>query len=240
MMTTPLLEARGLVSGYGEVTVLRDVDLEVPAGTAVALLGPNGAGKTTLLRTISGFLKPTSGQVVLDGRDILGIKPDKLTSRQGVCLLPEGRGIFPSLSVKENLLVFAPRTNTRATVLDKVVDAFPALGRRMTLNAGNLSGGEQQMLALARVYLTEPSLVLVDEASTGLAPIIVDAVFEFLKGVLRQGAGVLLVEQYVNRALELADYAYVLNHGRIVHAGPAADMDSAELFRRYFAVELES
>jgi branched-chain amino acid transport system ATP-binding protein len=236
---TLLLEARSLVSGYGEVTVLREVDLEVPAGTAVALLGPNGAGKTTLLRTISGFLKPTSGQVMLDGRDILGVKPDKLTTRLGLCLLPEGRGIFPSLSVKENLLLFAPKGDARATVLDKAVDAFPALGRRMTLSAGNLSGG-QQMLALARVYLTEPSLVLVDEASTGLAPIIVDAVFEFLEGVLRQGAGVLLVEQYVNRALELADYAYVLNHGRIVHAGPTADMDSAELFRRYFAVELES
>jgi branched-chain amino acid transport system ATP-binding protein len=154
-----------------------------------------------------------------------------------MCHVPEGRGIFPSLSVKENLLLFAPKL-TRDEIAERTLGAFPTLGSRMSLAAGSLSGGEQQMLALARAYLVNPRLVLVDEASMGLAPLIVDQVFEFLNGIVQQGTALLLVEQYVNRALALADHAYILSQGRIVFAGRSAELDSASVFQRYLGFEM--
>lgn len=237
-MNDPLLDVRGVAAGYGDITVLRDVDLMVPAGSAVALLGPNGAGKTTLLHTISGFIKPNQGEILLGGEHVTGTKPERLCQR-GLCHVPEGRGIFPSLSVKENLLVFA-HEGARAAILERASEAFPALGRRMALTAGNLSGGEQQMLALARAYLSSPKLLLVDEASMGLAPLVVDWVFEFLERMKAEGVGLLIVEQYVTRALAFADYAYILNHGRIVFSGPANEVDSAEVFRQYLSVDIDA
>lgn len=235
-MTIPKLEVRGVHAGYGEVAVLRDVSIEVAPGSVVALLGPNGAGKTTLLRAISGAIRASEGQILLDGSDVATAKTDAL-SRLGVCHIPEGRGIFPSLSVRENLFLFAPKMK-RDEIEQLACDAFPSLGRRMGLTAANLSGGEQQMLALSRAYLTNPQLVLVDEASMGLAPLIVDQVFEFLDRLTKQGSALLLVEQYVTRALEIADRAYVLSQGKIVLAAAAKEIDSATVFQEYLGVDV--
>jgi branched-chain amino acid transport system ATP-binding protein len=235
-MTSPTLEVTELDAGYGDVAVLRDVTMQVRPGSVVALLGPNGAGKTTLLRVMSGLLRPTQGRILLEGRDVTDSRAERL-AQLGMCHIPEGRGIFPSLSVRDNLLLFAPQL-TRDEIFQRALGAFPTLGSRMSLAAGSLSGGEQQMLALARAYLVNPRLVLVDEASMGLAPLIVDEVFEFLKGIAEQGAALLLVEQYVNRALALADHAYILSQGRIVFAGRSDELDSSSVFQRYLGVEM--
>ncbi len=228
-----MLELRSVTAGYGDTTVLRDVSLEVPAGTVVALLGPNGAGKTTLLRVASGLIKPGAGQVVLDGEDVTGRTTSALAKR-GLCHIPEGRGIFPSLTVKENIRLNS-RKGDETAALERAVAAFPVLGGRLGETAGNLSGGQQQMLAVSRAYVQNPKVVLVDEASMGLAPIVVDALFEFL-GQL-EGA-LLLVEQYVTRALALADTAYLLNNGQIAFSGAAADLDAQEIFERYLDIEV--
>ena len=196
-----MLDVEGLTAGYGEVAVLRDVSLHCDTGTVVALLGPNGAGKTTFLRTVSGFLRPTSGRVMFEGQDITRWKPNKI-ARAGVCHVPEGRGIFPSLSLRENLLLFSPKDKVDEAI-ERAASSFPVLGKRLKQTAGSLSGGEQQMLAVVRAYLTNPKLVLVDEASMGLAPLVVDGLFEFLTSIAKSGTTLLIVEQYVSRALEL-------------------------------------
>jgi branched-chain amino acid transport system ATP-binding protein len=231
-----MLEVKDLTAGYGDVTVLWDVSLSAPKGSVVALLGPNGAGKTTLLRTMSGLLKPSSGQVFYDGEDVTGMRMNQL-ARRGVCHIPEGRGIFPSMSLKENLCLFSPRGKTAETI-EKAAAAFPVLGSRLNQTAGSLSGGEQQMLAMVRAYISNPKLVLVDEASMGLAPLVVDNLFTFMADVARQGATLVIVEQYVTRALELADTVYLLNHGRISFLGRAGDLSGEEIFERYLGVEV--
>jgi branched-chain amino acid transport system ATP-binding protein len=231
-----MLEVRNITAGYGDVTVLWDVSLVAPTGSAVALLGPNGAGKTTLLRTICGLLKPASGQILLDGDDVTGLRMNQL-SRRGVCLIPEGRGIFPSLTLKENLSLFAPRGKTKET-FEKAAASFPVLGSRLNQTAGSLSGGEQQMLAIIRAYISNPSLVLVDEASIGLAPLVVDALFTFLSEVAKQDTTLVIVEQYVTRALELADTVYLLNHGRVAFSGGSGELSGEEIFERYLGVEV--
>jgi branched-chain amino acid transport system ATP-binding protein len=233
-----VLELESVTAGYGETVVLRDVTISVPDSTVVALLGPNGAGKTTTLRTSSGLIKPVSGRVLLDGRDVTGQRPYAL-ARRGLCHLPEGHGIFPSLTVKENLVLYSPKGKARESV-QRAGDQFPALAQRLRQVAGSLSGGEQQMLALARTSVTNPRIVVVDEASLGLAPVLVDQVFEALKQIVASGASLLIVEQYVTRALALADTVYVMNRGEIVLSGAATDLQGEELFERYLGIEVTS
>ena len=224
-----MFELRRLSAGYGQGTVLDDVTLAVPDGVTVALLGPNGAGKTTLLRVAAGLLRPQTGEVVLDGRDITGDSAD-IRARTGICLVPEGRGVFPALTVAENLRLQA---GGRQADLDPAFQAFPVLRQRRRQLAGTLSGGQQQMLALARVFLARPRLVLIDEASMGLAPKLVDEIFEAMEQLAAAGIGLLVVEQYVSRALALADYVYLLNKGRVTFVGEPAELDSDDVFARY-------
>jgi branched-chain amino acid transport system ATP-binding protein len=226
-----VLDLRGVEAGYDGSPVLRGVDLVVPEGRVVALLGPNGAGKTTLLRTVCGLLPLSAGAVVLDGRDLTR-EPVHLRARAGVGHVPEGRGIFRNLTVRENLKLQA-RSSSESQVIERAVDAFPVLGERLGQVAGTLSGGQQQMLALVRAYVEEPRYLLLDEVSMGLAPVVLDEIFSFLGRLAAQGTGLLLVEQYVTRALALADLVFVLNGGRVVFAGEPAELDSDELFAQY-------
>ena len=231
-----MLEIENVTAGYGDTVVLRGVSLSVPDSKVVALLGPNGAGKTTLLRAASGLIKPMSGRVMLAGEDVTGRRPFTM-ARKGLCHLPEGRGIFPSLTVRDNLVLQSPKGNEGASI-ERAVAAFPALGGRMKQLAGSLSGGEQQMLALVRTFVADPKIVVVDEASLGLAPLVVDRIFETLQQIAAAGVSVLLVEQYVTRALELADSAYLLNRGEIVYSGAADELAGDEVFEQYFGIEI--
>jgi branched-chain amino acid transport system ATP-binding protein len=231
-----MLELEGITAGYGETVILRNVSLRVPDSGVVALLGPNGAGKTTTLRAASGLIKPISGRVLLNGEDVTGLKPYAM-ARRGLCHLPEGRGIFPSLTVRENIVLNSPKGRERESVL-KAGEQFPALAARLGQQAGSLSGGEQQMLSLVRTSLTSPKIVVVDEASLGLSPLLVDQVFETLRQIVAAGTALLLVEQYVTRALELADTAYIMNRGQVVYSGAAADLQGEEVFERYLGIEV--
>ena len=234
-MSSPVLNLSAISAGYGQTTVLREVEFSVADGEVVALLGPNGAGKTTLLRTATGLIKPRSGRVQLGGRDMTGKAP-YLYARSGVCHLPEGRGIFPSLSVYENLRIQAGKREM-STVVNEVSELFPAIAARMRQTAGSLSGGEQQMLVLCRAYLTNPKLLLVDEASLGLAPLIVDRIYEVLGRLVQRGLSVVVVEQYVHRALALAQSVYILSHGEIVHRGNANEIDPDEIYGKYLGID---
>jgi branched-chain amino acid transport system ATP-binding protein len=229
-----VLEIESVTAGYGDTVVLRDVSLSVPDSAVVALLGPNGAGKTTLLRAASGLIKPMGGRVTLAGEDVTGRKPHEM-ARRGLCHLPEGRGIFPSLTVRDNLILQSVKGTEDASI-DKAVASFPVLGNRIKQLAGSLSGGEQQMLALVRTVLTEPKIVVVDEASLGLAPIVVDRIFDTLKRIAQSGTSLLIVEQYVTRALELADTVYLLNRGEVVFSGAATEVHGDEVFERYLGI----
>ncbi|CAJ62004.1 MULTISPECIES: ABC transporter ATP-binding protein [Frankia] len=231
---TPVLEVRGLDAGYGSSAVLHDVSLTVPRGSVVALLGPNGAGKTTLLRVASGLLRPTRGEVILDGRDVTRARPYQ-RARGGLCHIPEGRGVYPSLTVRENLVLHTWKRNVD-DALERAVANFPILGSKLSQPAGELSGGQQQMLAVMRAYLDEPSVVLVDEVSMGLAPVIVDQIYEFLDRIRQAGTSLLLVEQYVHRALAAADRVCVLTKGRIVFDGRPEDV-AEEVFEHYLGVD---
>jgi branched-chain amino acid transport system ATP-binding protein len=231
--STTVLELRDVVAGYGEGDVLRGVNLSVNKGSIVTLLGANGAGKTTLLRVASGILKAKSGHVMIDLSDVTE-RSAQQRAKAGICLIPEGRGIFRSLSVRDNLELFRPTWAEQSTI-ESVVEIFPILGGRLNQTAGTLSGGEQQMLALSRAFLSEAQVVLVDEVSMGLAPKLVDQVFEILARISAEGVSVLLVEQYVSRALELADYAYVLSRGQIVLSGTTDQIDHADVAGTYLA-----
>jgi branched-chain amino acid transport system ATP-binding protein len=226
-----VFELRSITAGYAGATVLRNVDLKVPQGSVVALLGANGAGKTTLLRVASGLLPPTAGTLLLNGEDVTRKHPHQL-ARRGICHVPEGRGIFPSLTVRENLVLQSPR-GREAVSIERAVRAFPRLGERLNQATGTMSGGEQQMVALARTYVQNPSVVLLDEVSMGLAPKIVDEIFEFFALLREQGSSLLLVEQYVTRALEAADYVYLLNRGEVVFVGQPSEVDGDDLFAEY-------
>ena len=230
-----MLKLEGIVAGYAETTVLRGVSLTVPDGSVVALLGANGAGKTTLLRVASGLLRPTTGTMTLDGVDVTAARPHQLANR-GVCHVPEGRGVFPSLTVRENLTLAAGPGGKDS--FDKAIDAFPRLGERISQTAGTMSGGEQQMLALARAYIADPKVWLLDEVSMGLAPKIVDEIFEFLGRVAGEGASLLLVEQYVTRALALADYVYLLNRGQVAYRGEPSELQDEDVFARYLGTDV--
>jgi len=229
--TPPALELRDVTGGYGQTTVLRGVSLTVPASGVVALLGPNGAGKTTLLKTVSGFLRPSAGSVSLFGNDTAGVAPYR-RFQDGLCHVPEGRGVFRSLTVRENLTMQS-RKGEEAEAIGRACAVFPSLGRRIGNIAGTLSGGEQQMLAMASVYIRGPRLIMVDEASLGLAPLVVDQIFEFMEKVAREGKALLIVDQFAARALALADTAYVLSRGSVTYSGPAKDLGHAELLSQY-------
>ena len=232
MTTAPaVLELRDVWAGYGETTVLRGVDITVPRSSVVAVLGPNGAGKSTLLRAASGLVKVRRGGLLVDGDDVTGASPSGLVKR-GLCHIPDPRGIFRSLTVEENLMLQAPRGKGKASI-EKAVDVFPRLGERLSQRAGTMSGGEQQMLAVARAYVQDPTVVLLDEVSTGLAPVVVDEIFVFLEKIAATGTALLLVEQYVERAVAVADYVYILGKGHIVFAGEPAECTSGAVFARY-------
>jgi branched-chain amino acid transport system ATP-binding protein len=196
----------------------------------VAVLGPNGAGKTTLLRVASGLLRPAAGAVLLDGEDVTRARAHA-RARRGLCHIPEGRGIYPTLTVRENLVLHS-RPGEEAVAVDRAIAAFPVLGEKLRQPGGQLSGGQQQMLSLVRAYLTSPRLVLVDEASMGLAPVVVDQIFEFLAEIAASGTALLLVEQYVSRALALASHVYLLNKGGVVFSGRPQDI-ADDLFAAY-------
>lgn len=218
MSEPPILELIDVHAGYGRIEVLSGVDLEVPRGAVIALLGPNGAGKTTLLRTIGGLVKPTSGCIHLDDEHIEDVSPARL-NRAGLCLVPEGRGIFPNLTVEENLVLSSLAGPPTGAVLSGAYDRFPILGERRRQLAGHLSGGEQQMLSLARALASEPAILLLDELSMGLAPMIVESLYDTVAEIAASGVSVLVVEQFASSALRVADHAAVMRGGRIVASG---------------------
>lgn len=230
-----MLELAGITTKYGEITAIRDLTLTVGTGEMVVLIGPNGAGKTTTLNTIVGLLRPSSGIVKLDGKNITGKTPDELL-RMGVALVPERRRIFASLTVIENLLVGGGTlpAKQRQQRLDEMVALFPILAEKSSVLAGYLSGGQAQMLAVARALMTEPRLLLMDEPSLGLAPALVIYVFDLLQKLRASNRGMLIVEQNARRALEIADRAYVLRSGSLVDQGTgAALLARPDLFERY-------
>jgi branched-chain amino acid transport system ATP-binding protein len=229
----PLLELRGIRAGYGKGEVLHGVGLTLEEGGLLAVLGPNGAGKSTLLKTVAGIVPPTRGSVLLRGRPLAGHRPSEV-ARCGVYLVREGRAIFPSLSVRENLRMATGRPERQwMSRLDETLDAFPRLRERLDQRVGTMSGGEQQMVSLARAWVARPLLLLLDEPSLGLAPLVIDEVFEAIARFRAEGVSVLLVEQYVHRALQVADRAAVLNKGEIVFLGAPDDLEASDLAARY-------
>ncbi|GGQ33596.1 ABC transporter ATP-binding protein [Streptomyces mutabilis] len=228
----PLLELSGVRAAYDGITVLHGVDLTVDAGQVVALLGPNGAGKTTTLNVAAGVHPPSAGRLNLGGRDVSGARAGDL-ARSGVCLIPEGRGVFPNLSVRDNLWMMTFTGRTREEIEDAAYARFPVLGDRRTQAAGTLSGGEQQMLALARGLTTDPAVLLLDELSMGLAPLVVADLYERVADIAREGVAVLIVEQFAAAVLKIADHAAVLARGRIPWQGPPDRSLHAELSSYY-------
>jgi branched-chain amino acid transport system ATP-binding protein len=217
-----MLEVSDLEAGYNRVQVLWGIDLEVGEREIVALVGSNGAGKTTLLRTISGMISPTAGSVQLDGRTLSGLAPEVVVTA-GVAHVPEGRRLFAGLTVRENLRVGAYAGKGDADI-GRAVELFPRLGQRLNQVAGSLSGGEQQMCAIARGLMANPKLIMIDELSLGLAPNLVEQILDRLNGVMELGTSVLLVDQDVDAALEAAARGYVLENGRIIAAGDSASL----------------
>jgi branched-chain amino acid transport system ATP-binding protein len=230
-----LLELRGVRAAYDRIDVLFGIDLEVPEGSVVALLGPNGAGKTTTLRVAAGLQAPTAGDVLLCGRRINGTSPEDL-ARLGLCLIPEGRGIFPNLSVRENLRMMTYSGVSQSAVESEAYARFPRLEERRKQIAGTLSGGEQQMLAMARGLATRPALLLLDELSMGLAPIIVEELYGLVAQIAREGVSILVVEQFASTVLGVADLAAVLVHGRVARIGTPAELQD-ELSKAYLGGE---
>jgi branched-chain amino acid transport system ATP-binding protein len=220
-----MLEIDQLQVAYGGIQAVKGVSLKVRAGEWVSLIGSNGAGKTTTMKAITGLLKPNGGQVRYQGQDIAGVGPWDLL-RQGLAMVPEGRGVFARMTIDENLLMGAYSRNDGEITADteRVFETFPRLKERRKQLAGTLSGGEQQMLAMGRALMSRPRLLLLDEPSMGLAPIMVDRIFEVIQTVAKQGVTLLLVEQNASRALQLADRAYVMDSGEITMEGPARQM----------------
>ena len=223
---TPTLAVRGLTAGYGETTIVRDVDLEVRRGETLVIVGPNGHGKTTLLRAISGLLKLSGGEVTLEGRRVDGLRCEH-RSELGLIHVPQGDHLFPDLSVEENLLMGAfPRAawGGREAALDRVFEVFPKLHERRAQRARTLSGGERRMVAVGRGLMRDPRLLVIDEPSLGLAPVIIETVYETIARLAAQDISILLVEENFTHVEELADRVCVLEMGRIVRTGTAADV----------------
>ncbi len=224
-----MLEVSGLTTAYGEISALREANLSVGSGEVVGLIGPNGAGKSTLLNTAAGLLVPRVGRVEFKGRDVTGRPPEELL-KAGLALVPERRRIFVDLSVEENLRiggVTVPAAE-RGDLLDEMAELFPVLRDKWTTSAGYLSGGEAQQLAIGRALMSRPQLLMMDEPSLGLAPILVDAVFELIEALRAQGRTLLIVEQNASRMLEVADRAYVLRSGQMVAEGTGTELQSDE------------
>jgi len=218
----PLLEIHDLHTSYGAIKALRGISFSVEQGQVVSLIGANGAGKSTTLNTISGLLKPSSGRVVFDGHDITGTRADRVT-RSGLIQVPEGRQVIAPMSVYENLIIGAHKATQHAD-LDDIYARFPRLAERRDQRAGLLSGGEQQMLAVGRALMMHPRLLMLDEPSMGLAPLMVNEIFRIIGDIKAQGIPILLVEQNARKALQIADRAYVLDRGQIAHEGDAASL----------------
>ncbi|HEU4527345.1 MAG TPA: ABC transporter ATP-binding protein [Actinomycetota bacterium] len=234
-----MLSVDGLTTNYGSIAAVRDVSIHVDAGEIVGLIGPNGAGKSTLLNTTVGLLRPTTGRVIVEGRDVTGSSPDTML-RLGVALVPERRRLFADLTVQENLLVagITVSAGERQRRLEEVVELFPLLGRRRDFPAGYLSGGEAQQLAIGRALMSGARLLLMDEPTLGLAPALVDLVFELVVDLRSQGRTLLVVEQNAGRLLEVADRAYLMRTGSIVTEGTGHDLRSRhDLFEVYLGVE---
>lgn len=223
-----MLKLENVDAGYGDVTVLRDVNLCIGKASVVALLGANGSGKTTVCDIVSGILRPKCGRVIMNSRDLTKSPPSSRVAA-GICHIPGEGGVFPNLTVRDNLRVFSMRGGEIEGV-GSALDAFPVLGDRLDQLAATLSGGEQRMLALARAYVQQPDLVLVDEVSMGLSPLLVERVYTFLQQLANDGFALLLVEQFVHRALGLADYVYILNRGRVAFEGKPAELEGKDLF----------
>lgn len=225
------LRLEGITAGYGSSTVLRDVTLTVPEGATVALLGANGAGKSTLLSVASGLVPARSGRVQVGEHDVESWSVDRRVAA-GLCHVTETGAIFPGLTVADNLRVFAP-AGVAGTGIERGLDAFPVLRERLTQVAGTMSGGEQRMLALARAYAAGAPIVMLDEVSLGLAPLVVDEIFVFLRRLASEGVSLLVVEQYVSKVLAITDFVYVLARGRIVFAGEPGELDAEHLASQY-------
>jgi branched-chain amino acid transport system ATP-binding protein len=232
MTAVPALEVRDLTAAYGRIQVLHGVTFAVPKGAVVAMLGPNGAGKSTTLRCLSGQMRPTGGHVHVGGFHLDDTSPDAL-ARAGLCTVPEGRGIFPNLTVAENVSLFAYAAKASdKQIRERTYTQFPRLGERRKQLAGRLSGGEQQMLAMARALSTDPGVLLLDELSMGLAPKIVDELYAVVAQIARTGVSVLVVEQFARRALAVAQLGVVMVGGRVTAVGEPADLE-AEISAAY-------
>ncbi len=220
----PLLQLKGIRAAYGPIEVLHGVDLVVPEGSVVALLGPNGAGKSTILKVCSGLLQPSAGEVHLAGRIVNGASADQL-ARLGVCTIPEGRGIFPNLTVRENLWM-ATMAGVPLDHVEEVAYArFPRLGERRKQLAGTMSGGEQQMLAMSRALAVNPALLLLDELSMGLAPLVVANLYEIVAQVSEEGVSILVSEQFARTVLGIAQYAAIVLHGNVTREGTPEELE---------------
>ena len=230
-----LLEVKDIHTYYGNIHALKGISFEVDAGEIIALIGANGAGKTTTLRTISGLMEPREGSVQYDGADISATRADLLVS-MGISMVPEGRGVFAKLTVEENLDMgaYTRRDKGIKKDLDRMFELFPRLGERKKQLAGTMSGGEQQMLAIARALMSSPRLLLLDEPSMGLAPVLVDGVFETVERIKNEGVTILLVEQNAHMALQIADRGYVLQSGEMAFSDTAANLRQNEIVQKTY------
>jgi branched-chain amino acid transport system ATP-binding protein len=231
-----MLEINYLAAGYGRIDVLRDVSVAVPNGAIVGLLGPNGAGKSTLIRSISGLTHVRSGEILFEGKPIQRLAPEEIVDR-GIIQVPQGRMLFPDLSIEDNLQLGAYRKSARGTfrkTLKQVEAYFPILHERRQQRAGVLSGGEQQMLAIGRALVAQPRLLMLDEPSLGLAPLIIESIFNVLRQVNADGLTILVAEQNAMKVLQTADTVYVIESGRIKHAGPSRQLAEDEIIQRSY------
>ena len=223
-----MLEVKNIQVAYGKIVAVKDVSIDVKQGEIVTLIGSNGAGKSTTLRTISGLIKPKSGEILFNGKRIDGMPGHEIVG-MGICHSPEGRRIFPRMTVKENLELGAFLRNDKVAVnadMDRVLELFPRLKERIKQTAGTMSGGEQQMLAVSRALMGDPKLLLLDEPSMGLAPVLVELIFDTIVKIRKQGITILLIEQNATAALEVADRAYVLESGKVKMSGSAKELSS--------------
>jgi branched-chain amino acid transport system ATP-binding protein len=232
MTSSPILELRHVSASYGAIEVLHDIDISVAKGEVVALLGPNGAGKTTAIKVACGLMRPSSGSLHIAGQDVTGV-PANALARVGVCTIPEGRGIFPNLSVRDNIVMAARDRASIAVIEERSYSRFPILKERRDQLAGTLSGGQQQMLSLARGLATDPVVLMLDEMSMGLAPLVVAELYEQVTAIAESGVSVLVVEQFARTVLGVADSAIVLSHGHVRYVGPANQLDDQTVSRAY-------
>ena len=237
MTAPPIVEACGLHAYYETSHVLHGIDLTIERGEAVSLMGRNGMGKTTILRSLTGLLRPRRGSVRVHGRDMTGAKPHRV-ALEGLALVPEGRGIFPNLTVRENLRMATYTGRSWHAIEDIAYSRFPVLGERRNQLAGTMSGGEQQMLAMARALATDPAILLLDELSMGLAPTVVEYLYENVAALAGSGIAILIAEQFARTVLAVADIAAIMLHGRIAAVGPPAEIE-AELSSAYLGQSQE-